>query len=148
MPSPALASRCAVLLIASSLAAGGAIAADKPAAPVVAPGTTAAIELGRFAITCPGVVPAGGAVPLAYSFRATILSDAAEAEAVRARLPGYRDAVIVVSHGYCGFLARNARRASPEELARLIEARAGADGDAPRVTLTLPDFVEKHLEAR
>jgi hypothetical protein len=135
MPSIALASRFCVAFIASSLAIGDAVAADPPASPAASAGALAAIDLGRFAVTCPGVVPAGGAPPLAYSFRATIL-------------PGYRDAVVVVSHGYCGFVARNGRRASPEELARLIEARASAAEDSPRVTVTLPDFVEKHLEAR
>jgi hypothetical protein len=148
MPSNALASRFCVAFIASSLAIGGAVAADPPASPAASAGALAAIDLGRFAVTCPGVVPAGGAPPLAYSFRATILSGAADADAVRSSLPGYRDAVVVVSHGYCGFVARNGRRASPEELARLIEARASAAEDSPRVTVTLPDFVEKHLEAR
>lgn len=136
------------MFIASSLASGGAMAADPVAAPAPPAGKLAAIDLGRFAVTCPGVVPAAGAVPLAYSFRATLLSDSAEADVVRSSLPGFRDAVIVVSHGYCGFLARHGRRASPEELARLIEARASATEGSPRVTVTLPDFVEKHLESR
>ena len=88
------------------------MAADPPASPAASAGALAAIDLGRFAVTCPGVVPAGGAPPLAYSFRATILSGAADADAVRSSLPGYRDAVVVVSHGYCGFVARNGRRAT------------------------------------
>jgi hypothetical protein len=124
------------------------MAADPAPAPTASTGGLSAIDLGRFAVTCPGVAPAGGAVPLAYSFRATILSEAADADAVRSSLPAYRDAVIVVSHGYCGFAARNGRRASPDELARLIEARSSWGADSPRVTVTLPDFVEKHLESR
>lgn len=141
-------SAIAIALIASSVLCGAARGADPGAGAAAPQAGPASIDLGRFAVTCPGVAAAGGAKPLAYSFRATILSGAAEIDAVRSNLPRYRDAVIVVSHGYCGFVARNARRASPEELARIIEERASADGDAPRVTLVLPDFVEKHLESR
>lgn len=128
----------------SFLASGVAGAAD----PAVVPPASTAIELGRFAVTCPGVPPADNQKPLAYSFRVTMLTDPADAEEVRISLPAYRDAVIVVAHGYCGFVARNARRADPQELSRLIGARAVADRAAPRVVFTLPDFIEKHLDPR
>jgi hypothetical protein len=77
-----------------------------------------------------------------------MLAGADDADDVRTNLPTYRDAVIIVAHGYCGFVARNARRADPQELARLIGSRASAERDTPRVVFTLPDFIEKHLESR
>jgi len=116
--------------------------------PVVPPTGSTAIELGRFAVTCPGVPSAGEQPPLAYSFRVTMLAGADDAHDVRTNLPTYRDAVIVVAHGYCGFVARNARRADPQELAKLIGSRASAERNTPRVVFTLPDFIETHLGSR
>jgi hypothetical protein len=137
-------SRVAVIAVLSFLALGVAEAAE----PAVIPPASTAIELGRFAVTCPGVSPAEDQKPLAYSFRVTMLAGAEDADEVRVNLPAYRDAVIVVAHGYCGFVARNARRADPQELSNLIGARAVADRAAPRVVFTLPDFIEKHLDPR
>lgn len=136
-------SRCVIVALAS-LGSMVATADDRAASTM----PQAAISLGRFAITCPGVRPSADQRALAYSFRATILADIEAADTVRARLPIYRDSVVLVAHGYCGFVARNARRADPSELAKLISARLLDDPDSPHVTFILPDFVEKALDAR
>jgi len=138
-----------VAALAISILAASCLAMDAGAvdpAPAAAQAARLRFDLGRFAVTCPGA--ASGTQPLAYSFKVVMEAAIDDADRIAHALPVYRDAAIVTAHGYCGFVARNARRADPSELARQIERRLADVETAARVSITLPDFIEKHLEPR